>query len=222
MVRHVPAAKPAAAPRQHGPGRPKDLGKRAAVLDAARRLFIEQGYERVSMDQISSAAGVSKLTVYSHFGDKATLFAQAIRAQCETLIPDELFIADTGADLRQRLDAIGHAFFQLITSPEALATQRAMQDLANADPRLSQLFWCAGPERVMTALSGLLQVHIDRGDLDIPPAALPRAASQLFSLLKGELHARMTCGVALPCDQAEVDAHIAATVDFFLRAYAPR
>ena len=222
MVRHAPVAKPAAAPRQHGPGRPKDLGKRAAVLDAARRLFIEQGYERVSMDQISSAAGVSKLTVYSHFGDKATLFAQAIRAQCETFIPDELFIADTGADLRQRLEAIGHAFFQLITSPEALATQRAMQDLANADPRLSQLFWCAGPERVMTALGGLLQVHIDRGDLDIPPAALSRASSQLFSLLKGELHARMTCGVALPCDQAEVDAHIVATVDFFLRAYAPR
>lgn len=222
MVRHVPVAKPAAAPRQHGPGRPKDLGKRAAVLDAARRLFIEQGYERVSIDQISAAAGVSRLTVYSHFGDKATLFGAAIRAQCEALIPDELFIADTGTDLRERLDAIGHAFFALVTSPEALATQRAMQDLANADKHLSQLFWCAGPERVMNALGGLLRVHIERGDLDIPEDALPRAASQLFSLLKGELHARMTCGVALPCNQTEVDAHIAATVDFFLRAYAPR
>ena len=53
-----------------GPGRPKDPGKRAAILDAAKRLFVSQGFERVSMDQIAAEAGVSKLTVYSHFGDK--------------------------------------------------------------------------------------------------------------------------------------------------------
>ncbi len=63
-----PSAKPAA--KAAGPGRPKDLGKRAAILEAAKVLFIEQGYTGVSMDAIAAQAGVSKLTVYSHFGDK--------------------------------------------------------------------------------------------------------------------------------------------------------
>ncbi|KAG1258263.1 hypothetical protein G6F65_015638 [Rhizopus arrhizus] len=56
-----PSAKPAA--KAAGPGRPKDLGKRAAILEAAKALFIEQGYTGVSMDAIAAQAGVSKLTV---------------------------------------------------------------------------------------------------------------------------------------------------------------
>ena len=46
-----PTAKPAA--KAAGPGRPKDLGKRAAILEAAKTLFIEQGYSGVSMDSIA-------------------------------------------------------------------------------------------------------------------------------------------------------------------------
>ena len=61
-----------------GPGRPKDLGKRAAILEAAKSLFVDQGYNGVSMDSIAAQACVSKLTVYSHFGDKETLFTEAV------------------------------------------------------------------------------------------------------------------------------------------------
>ncbi|OCG89579.1 TetR/AcrR family transcriptional regulator, partial [Xanthomonas euvesicatoria] len=61
--------------KSNGPGRPKDLGKRAAILGAARTMFMEQGYAGVSMDGIAAQAGVSKLTVYSHFGDKESLFS---------------------------------------------------------------------------------------------------------------------------------------------------
>ena len=62
-----------------GPGRPKDLAKRAAILDAAVRMFTRHGFEGASMDQIAAEAAVSKLTVYSHFGDKETLFGDALR-----------------------------------------------------------------------------------------------------------------------------------------------
>ena len=80
------ARKPEAdAPIRHAsPGRPKDLAKGAAILEAAKRMFTLHGYERVSMDQIAAEAGVSKLTVYSHFGDKDALFAAAVKSHCET------------------------------------------------------------------------------------------------------------------------------------------
>src|SRR5690606_22208157 len=67
-----PSSKAAARPAA-SPGRPKDLAKRAAILQAAERMFLQHGFEGVSMDQIAAAAGVSKLTVYSHFGDKDAL-----------------------------------------------------------------------------------------------------------------------------------------------------
>ena len=47
------------AAKSAGPGRPKDLGKRAAILDVAKRLFTQHGFDGVSMDQIATEAGVS-------------------------------------------------------------------------------------------------------------------------------------------------------------------
>ena len=52
-----------------GPGRPKDQAKRLAILEAAKTLFMRNGYEGSSMDAIAAEAGVSKLTVYNHFTD---------------------------------------------------------------------------------------------------------------------------------------------------------
>ena len=69
-----------AAPRTASPGRPMDPEKRAAVLEAAKALFLARGYDGTSMDAVAQAAGVSKLTVYSHFQDKDTLFVEAVKA----------------------------------------------------------------------------------------------------------------------------------------------
>ena len=59
----------------NAPGRPKDLAKRQSILDAAKILFLSKGFASTSMDAVANLAGVSKLTVYSHFTDKETLFS---------------------------------------------------------------------------------------------------------------------------------------------------
>jgi AcrR family transcriptional regulator len=59
-------------------GRPKDLEKRQRILSVAKALFLAHGYHASSMNQIAREAGVTKLTVYNHFQDKATLFSCAI------------------------------------------------------------------------------------------------------------------------------------------------
>ena len=206
------------APKTAGPGRPKDLGKRASILEAAKRLFLEQGYQGVSMDQIAAAAGVSKLTVYSHFGDKETLFSAAITAKCQDVLPDELFVRPPEGPLREQLRAIGHAFFALITSEEAIAMHRMMNTPGTAENALRELFWNAGPRRVQDVFAQFLQARVAQGQLEVDDVAL--ASSQFFSLLKGELHPMMACGLCLDPGPAEVARHIDATVDFFLRAHA--
>jgi TetR/AcrR family transcriptional repressor of mexJK operon len=203
-----------------GPGRPKDLEKRAAILNVAKRLFTTQGFDGTSMDAIAAAAGVSKLTVYSHFQDKERLFAAAVECVCAEQMPAEIFMADLKGPIRKQLVTIAKAFFALITSDEAVAVHRTIVANARQSPKLAELFWEAGPKRTQRAFESFLRDEVQGGTLDIPD--LHRAATQFFCLLKGELHARMEFGCCGQVTEQEIDDHIDATVDFFLRAYTPR
>lgn len=210
-------SKPAA--KASGPGRPKDLGKRAAIMDAAKALFVEQGYTGVSMDSIAAQAGVSKLTVYSHFGDKETLFTEAVKSTCLEMLPDALFVTDADGPLRDQLLGIGRAFFGMITSQAAVSVQRVMM-APDTDDRIREMFWVAGPQRTTEALAEFLRARVARGELEIEDT--PTAALQFLTLIKGELHTHMMCGLRPTPADVDAAAHVAASVAFFLRAYAPR
>src|SRR5579863_7554874 len=151
-----------------GPGRPKDLEKRAAILRAAKHLFTTQGFEGTSMDAIANAAGVSKLTVYSHYQDKERLFTAAVECVCQELMPPEIFNADLKGPIRRQLLTIARAFFELVTSEEALAIHRTIVANARQSPRLAELFWEAGPRRTQLGLESFLRDEVAAGKLDIP------------------------------------------------------
>jgi TetR/AcrR family transcriptional regulator, mexJK operon transcriptional repressor len=199
-------------------GRPKDLTKRAAILDAGKRLFLEAGFERTSMDAIASAAGVSKITVYSHFQDKDTLFRAVCKGVCEQQMPHEMFVLDRAAPLRQQLMQIGRAFFGLVMSPESIALNRLMT--AQQEPKLAQLFWEEGPKRMKSEFTEFLAAEVAEGALAIDDTY--RAAGHFFCLLKGEPFFRVSCGLPFVPVKGEVDEHVASVVDLFLRAYAPK
>ncbi len=207
-------ARPAA-----GPGRPKDPAKRAAILDAARDLFIQHGFDGVSMDQIAGAAGVSKLTVYSHFGDKENLFSAAVASYCQQQLPQALFDGAGGLPLRERLLDIARAFHALASSPEAIAAHRMLSTPQLAGSPLVAAFWDAGPARVSQELAILLQRRAAAGELQLDPgddAGAARAAGQLLALLKGEPHARLLFGLG-GMDSEATRIHLEAAVDLFLQ-----
>ena len=54
-------------------GRPRSKAKARDIMDAATELFTHNGFDATSVDDIAAAAGVSKQTVYSHFGTKRRL-----------------------------------------------------------------------------------------------------------------------------------------------------
>ncbi|SDY15073.1 TetR/AcrR family transcriptional regulator [Lysobacter enzymogenes] len=211
------AGQPPSASKPAGPGRPKDLSKRNAILEAAKRLFLIQGYDGVSMDQIAAEAGVSKLTVYSHFGDKETLFAAAVRAHCEQHLPPQLFAPEPGTPLRERLLAIAQAFFDMAAAPEAIRIHRLLCTPQLAQSPLTQLFWDVGPHRLHEEFAGLLRRRSEAGELALDDA--DTASRQFFAVLKGEPYALLMLGYPLP-GEAEIRAHLEASVDMFLRAYA--
>ncbi|QDH69095.1 TetR/AcrR family transcriptional regulator [Marilutibacter alkalisoli] len=210
---------PASPPKPTGPGRPKDPAKRAAILEAAKRIFTQQGFDGTSMDKVATEAGVSKLTVYSHFGDKEGLFSAVVRAHCEQQMPSSMFEKRPDMPLRERLMEIAQAFYTMISSPEAVAGHRMMCSPQMAETPMIQLFWESGPMRVQGDFAHLLERRIETGELRI--ADVERAASQFFTLLKGEHHARLVFGCAGP-PLGSVEEHLSASVDMFLAAYAVR
>jgi TetR/AcrR family transcriptional repressor of mexJK operon len=170
------------------------------------------------MDAIAAEAGVSKLTVYSHYTDQETLFFAAIRARCEEQMPERLFYVDASAPVRNQLEAIARAFFTLVTAPESIALHRLLTSGGGMPEKLVQMFWEAGPQRVQSGFQQFLRQEVEAGQLSV--GDIPRASSQFFALLKGELHARMLCGCSQPSSERDIETHIRATVEFFLRAYA--
>lgn len=212
------SAKKAAKPPS-SPGRPKDLAKRAAILEAAEGLFLQHGFEGVSMDQIAAAAGVSKLTVYSHFGDKDALFTEAAKAWCEHHMPGSVFEPAPEQPVRQRLLDIAHSFFSMISAPGAVAGHRLLCSPQMLEKGMARLFWEGGPLRVQDDFARFLQRRIAAGDLQIDD--VHRAAAQFFALVRGEIHMRMVfdCPEDLTACKDHQRAHLEATVEVFLRAY---
>jgi len=202
-----------------GPGRPKDLAKRQAILEAAKQLFLTQGYASTSMDAVAAAAGVSKLTVYSHFNDKETLFSAAVVAKCEEQLPTLFFELPDGIAVETVLLNIARGFHQLINSDESVNLHRLIMTLGSQDPKLSLIFFEAGPQRMLQGMERLLTKVDQSGTLSIDKPL--NAAEHFFCLLKGAANFRLLygCGERLDGDAAE--AHVREVVGLFMRAYRP-
>jgi TetR/AcrR family transcriptional repressor of mexJK operon len=209
--------------RAQGPGRPKDMEKRAAILVAAKALFIRNAFAGTSMDAIAADAGVSKLTVYSHFGDKDNLFREVIRSRIEDLLPEETYTFDPHVDVRETLVRVALIHAHLDCNAETVGTFRAiLSDCRQGNPRYGKLIWEEGATRTHGLMERLLQQLVDASQLDI--ADVPRASTQFLSLIKGNLMMRQMFGCA-ECPEshaAEIEATARAGVEMFLRAYLPR
>ena len=206
-----------------GPGRPKDMEKRAAILEAAKALFIRNAFAGTSMDAVAAEAGVSKLTVYSHFGDKDNLFREVIRARVNDLLPEETYHFDPREDIADTLLRVALTHARLDCNAETVGTFRAiLSDCRQGNPRYGRLMWEEGATRTHGLMERLLQQAVDAGKLQIDD--VPRACVQFLTLIKGNLMMRQMFGCCECPDSyaAEIEATARAGVKMFLRAYLPR
>ena len=200
-----------------GPGRPKDLAKRQAILDAAKNLFVRNGYASTSMDAVAAEAGVSKLTVYSHFTDKETLFSSAVVARCEEQMPELFFDLHSELPVETLLLNIARSFNRLINSPESIELHRLMVTLGTQDPTLSQIFFEAGPQRILQEMERFLTRLEKTGELRFDSART--AAEHFLSLIKGTCNFRLLVGCGELPDDASAERHVRDVVGLFMRAY---
>jgi AcrR family transcriptional regulator len=209
--------------KPQGPGRPKDMEKRAAILAAAKALFIRNAFAGTSMDAIAADAGVSKLTVYSHYGDKDNLFREVIRSRIQDLLPEETYFFDPQVDIKETLLRVALTHAHLDCNAETVGTFRAiLSDCRQGNPRYGKLIWEEGATRTHGLMERLLLQAVDAGQLEIDD--VPRASGQFLALIKGNLMMRQMFG-CMDCPQSyaeEIETTARAGVTMFLRAYLPR
>ena len=193
--------------------------KRQLILDAATTLFIAQGYGAVSMDAIARSAGVSKATLYAHFGSKDQLFATIITEACQAKFNWGGVLAEDGQDLRAALTVLGRRILGFFLEEGTLAIFRVVVAESVRFPELGRAFYESGPATGRRLLAVWLAEQAEAGRLRVPNP--PLAAEQLVALLRAGLYFRAALGVPPAPTPAEIDATVAAAIDTFLAAYAP-
>ncbi|HTZ70576.1 MAG TPA: TetR/AcrR family transcriptional regulator [Acetobacteraceae bacterium] len=189
--------------------------KREAILDGATRIFADRGYEGASMSMITAAAGVSKGTIYQHFGGKAALFGATIGRECEQRLVHLFATLDDSRDVAETLHSIGTRFLSMLTDPAIVAVERAVASEAERFPELAQAFFASGPARAIGAMARYLKSQAEVGRLRIPDA--PFAAEQFFSLCQTRVVLRTRLRLPVPAGEAE--RVIDEAVRVFLAAY---
>ena len=193
--------------------------KRAAIIAAAADLFLRSGYGTVSMDAIAAQAAVSKRTVYSHFPGKDVLFAAVMTSHCDRVVGIDSLQPDPEAAPAEVLRDLGVRLLTLVTSPQALALFRTVAAEVERFPELGRTFFESGPQRWVQVLTPYLAEQDRRGRLKVPdPEA---AATLLLHLVKDPLHMRCVLGVQQDVTEADIHAHVEATLRNFIKLFAP-
>ena len=167
--------------------------KRDAIVRAAAQVFLASGYGNTSMDQIAAAAGVSKQTVYSHFGAKDALFEAIIKGKCAALMGEGAGFA------------------------ESIGLYRIILSEAARFPELALAFYRSGPNAAASRLATFLAEAADKRDIIIDDPR--RAADLFFAMLRDDLYLERLLSLRAAPDVDEIDARAAVVARRFMQAH---
>lgn len=196
---------------------PASAAKRDAIIKAAARVFMTQGYGAASMDQIASEAGVSKQTVYSHFGAKDALFEAIIHGKCQALTGRDGVTSNRTEDPETILFDTASSFLRLVLTPESITLYRTILSECVRFPELASAFYRSGPRSACDRLAVYLESIHGQSELDF---SNPTASAELFfAMLRGDLYTRCLLALHDNTDEDEVIQHARDIVQAFLRQH---
>ena len=200
------------------PRRSKDEVKHEAILKAATRLFLKNGYSATSMDAIAENARVTKQTVYAHYKSKDALFEHILGHLCEKHTASEHLLSLSTRNMEEGLFTIGLAFLNMVTHSEVLAMTRLVISESGQHPALAKRYYEGGTQRITGLLAQLLDQYKKSGQLGVNDTH--SAASYFLSMLKGQYYIRMILGIKPAPAPRDKELHVRETVRVFMKVYA--
>lgn len=194
--------------------------KRRAMIDAALTEFLAEGYSAASMDAITQRSGVSKATIYKHFGSKERLFLAVIGGVLTRTYAD---VEPAGAglaeapDLRAALVRLAGDWARTLLRPDLMSLRRLVIGEIDRFPQLGQLWYRLTYDMYNGPLVEAVTALDASGALEVPDPDL--AVRQLVATTVGVPQLLHTFAPGTAVDDAELTRQIASGVDLFLARY---
>jgi TetR/AcrR family transcriptional regulator, mexJK operon transcriptional repressor len=188
--------------------------KRNVILGGAKEVFLREGFGGTSMDAVAEAAGVSKMTVYRHFTSKELLFAGLISELCEKIVDDDVETM-LQRPPKEALYAFAKKMIAIVFAPDTIELHRIVLAESRRFPKLGELFYEAGPERCISALTAYFERY--RRDPKLKIGEPRQTAEEFLDLLRGYPHLRISLGVQSRLTSKETEARIRSAIGHVVR-----
>jgi len=190
------------------------------VLEGARTVFMRDGFEGASVDDIAREAGVSKATLYSYFPDKRLLFMEVAKSECRRQADAALQVIDFSAPPEVVLTAAATRMVAFFMSDFGIRVYRICVAESDRFPELGHEFYHSGPLLVRQRLADYMRSAVAQGTLVIDDLNL--AADQFAELCKANIHGQLMFGVKSCCAPRDVDRTIKGAVEMFMARYGTK
>ncbi len=187
------------------------------VLAGAREVFMADGFEGASVDEIARVAGVSKATLYSYFPDKRQLFMEVANTECTLMADRTLELVGEDQPAREVLTVAAAQLVRFLLSDFAQQCFRICVAERDRFPELGRAFYAAGPDMGRRRLAEYLCKAVENGELAIENVDM--AAEQFSELCKVKLWARAVFGIQDKFSDGEIDEVVHYAVDMFMARY---
>lgn len=188
------------------------------VINGARSVFLTDGFEGASVDEIARAAGVSKATLYSYFPDKRILFMEMVTQQCQAQATTTVQSLDLTAPPDEVLRKGGQQFLGFLLSDMGQRIFRIVIAECERFPELGQKFYESGPMVMRRVLVDYLTAAQSRGQIR-GNVDIALAADQFGEMCKADLWLKVIVGIRSDVSQADISRVVDGAVDTFLARY---
>jgi TetR/AcrR family transcriptional regulator, mexJK operon transcriptional repressor len=188
--------------------------RRREIITVARRIFGSRGFARTTVEDIARAAGVGKITIYEHIGDKAELFRIAYGTP-PSMDGEWHFDLPPGTRSgRKALIYLASQLVRYVLSPDSLAIERALMTASDQFPDLAREVIGSATAAFLGKLSRVLDDLIARRLLSSTDTA--RAAEYFYEVIAAADAYKALLGYPVePPNEAEIGKR----VNLFLYGY---
>ncbi len=205
--------------RQSRTGGDEDSAKRRQIIDGAREVFLSQGFDAASMNDIARAAGVSKGTLYVYFANKEELFEAIVEQECDAQAEGIFNLDPNDHDVAAVLTRLGIAYVKFLCRPEKASAIRTVIAIADRMPEVGRRFYESGPASGIARLATYLSEQVKAGVLAMEDCEI--AAAQFMESSHAMLFKPIVFNFASAPSEEQVERSVRIAVAVFLAAYRP-
>jgi len=194
-----------------------DSAKRRQIIEGARAVFLAQGFDAASMNDIARAAGVSKGTLYVYFKHKEQLFEAIVEQECQAQAEGIFDFDPDDHDVEAVLTRLGFVYIGFLCRPEKASAIRAVIAIAERMPELGRKFYESGPAKGIAKLAAYIAAQVEAGVLAVEDCEV--AAAQLMEAYQAMLFKSMVFNFVREPSPQQIERVVPIAVKVFLAAY---